>query len=156
LALAGYAYRDDILSVATRVYGELRPGQPIVDAKTGKVSFTRGLGGHFEVDSTVNGATIPLIFDTGASAVVLTYDDARKAGIDTRHLSFDTAVSTANGVGEAASVLLDTVNVGGIVRHHVRAYVADRGALDTSLLGMTFLETLSRYAVTRDSLELTN
>src|SRR6185312_4368436 len=27
LALAGYTYRDDILSVATRVYGELRPGQ---------------------------------------------------------------------------------------------------------------------------------
>jgi aspartyl protease family protein len=34
--------------------------------------------------------------------------------------------------------------------------VTEGGALDTSLLGMTFLETLSRYAVTKDSLELTN
>lgn len=156
LALAGYTYRDDILSVATRVYGELRPGQPVIDARTGRVSFTRGLGGHFEVAASVNGANLPLIFDTGASAVVLTYADARKAGIDPRRLTFNTAVSTANGVGQAASVVLDDVTVGGIVRHNVRAYVADRGALDTSLLGMTFLETLSSYAVSRDSLELTN
>jgi aspartyl protease family protein len=156
LALAGYAYREELTSVAMRVYGELTPGQPIVDGKTGDVSFRRGLSGHFEVKSRINGTTIPLIFDTGASAVVLTYEDARRAGIDTRHLMFDTPVSTANGTGRAAIVSLETVDVGGIVRHNVRAYIADRGALDTSLLGMTFLETLSRYAVTRDSLQLSN
>jgi len=53
-------------------------------------------------------------------------------------------------------VRLDTINIGGIVRRNVRAYIADRGALDTSLLGMTFLETLSRYSVSRDSLQLTD
>jgi aspartyl protease family protein len=156
LALTGYAYRAEIMSVATRVYGELAPGRPIVDSRTGQVSFRRGLGGHFQVDATVNGATIPLIFDTGASAMVLTSADARKAGIDPDRLRFDTAVSTANGMGRAAIVTLDNVDVGGIVRHRIRAYVTEGGALDTSLLGMTFLETLTRYAVTKDSLELTN
>jgi aspartyl protease family protein len=156
LALTGYAYRAEIMSVATRVYGELAPGRPIVDSRTGQVSFRRGLGGHFQVDATVNGATIPLIFDTGASAMVLTSADARKAGIDPTRLRFDTAVSTANGMGRAAIVTLDNVDVGGIVRHRIRAYVTEGGALDTSLLGMTFLETLTRYAVTKDSLELTN
>ncbi|MDR3472947.1 MAG: TIGR02281 family clan AA aspartic protease [Devosia sp.] len=156
LALGGYAYREELTSVATRVYGELAPGQPIVDRKTGDVSFRRGLSGHFQVNSHIDGVTIPLIFDTGASAVVLTYEDARRAGIDTRHLLFDTPVSTANGTGRSAIISLDTIDVGGIVRRHVRAYIADRGALDTSLLGMTFLETLSRYAVTKDSLQLTD
>ena len=52
------------------------------------------------------------------------------------------------------SLIVD--EVGGIVRQNVRAYVAERGALDTSLLGMTFLETLSRYSVTRDSLQLSD
>ena len=156
VAIAGYAYRTEITSVATRLYGELTPGQPIVDAKSGDVSFRRGLSGHFEVKSEINGAAIPLIFDTGASAMVLTYEDARKAGIDTRHLLFDTPVATANGTGRAAIVRLDDVDIGGIVRKNIRAYVADRGALDTSLLGMTFLETLSRYSVTRDSLQLTD
>ena len=31
-----------------------------------------------------------------------------------------------------------------------------KGALETSLLGMTFLETLSGYAVTQDDLVLTD
>src|SRR5665213_944111 len=59
LALTGYAYRDEIMSVATRVYGELTPGQPIIDTRTGEVTFRRSLGGHFEVDATINGKTIP-------------------------------------------------------------------------------------------------
>jgi len=156
VALAGYTYRDDIMNVASRMYGELTPGQPIVDSRTGAVSFRRGLGGHFEVDARINGAKIPLIFDTGASAMVLTAGDARKAGIDTSRLLFDTPVSTANGTGRAAIVSLDSIDIGGIVRHNLRAYVTENSALETSLLGMTFLETLSRYAVTKDSLELTN
>ncbi|MEO8883424.1 MAG: TIGR02281 family clan AA aspartic protease [Devosia sp.] len=156
IVLAGYTYRDEIMSVASRMYGELTPGQPIVDSRTGNVSFRRGLGGHFEVSARINGARIPLIFDTGASAMVLTASDARKAGIDTSHLLFSTPVSTANGTGRAAIVSLDHIDVGGIVRSNVRAYVTENDALETSLLGMTFLETLSRYAVTKDSLELTN
>jgi aspartyl protease family protein len=47
IALTGYTYRDEIMSVASRVYGELTPGQPVVDIKTGRVMFRRGLGGHF-------------------------------------------------------------------------------------------------------------
>lgn len=156
VVLAGYAYRSEIMNVATRVYGELSPGQPVVDSRTGQVTFHRGLGGHFDVTARINDASIPMIFDTGASAMVLTSADAEKAGIDTSHLAFDTDVSTANGTGKAAVIFLNTVDVGGIVRHNIRAYVTEGGALETSLLGMTFLETLSRYAVTRDSLELTN
>jgi aspartyl protease family protein len=44
--------------------------------------------------------------------------------------------------------------VGGIRRSKVQAFVAERGALDGSLLGQTFLSTLSRYSVTGDKLEL--
>ena len=156
IVLVGYTYRVELMSTAARVVGELAPGQPIIDQKTGKVGFQRGLTGHFEVSSKINGATVPLIFDTGASAVVLTVSDARRAGLDTAHLAFDTPVSTANGTGRAAIVDLDRIDIGGIVRTHVRAYVTSDNALETSLLGMTFLETLTGYAVTRDSLELTN
>lgn len=156
VAFTGYAYRDDIMNVASRVYGELTPGQPTIDSKTGTVTFRRGFGGHFEVSARIDGAKVPLIFDTGASAVVLTAEDAQRAGIDTRKLIYDTPVSTANGTGRAAIVYLDRIDVGGIVRNHVRAYITQPGALDTSLLGMTFLETLSRYAVTQDALELSN
>ena len=153
-ALVGYSYREDIKGVAARVFGELSPTSAIIDSRNGTASFRRGIDGHYLVAATVNGTALPLLFDTGASAVVLSYADAKKAGIDVASLTFDTPVTTANGTGRAAVVTLDTMDVGGIKRLHVPAFVADRGALDGSLLGMTFLETLSRYSVAGDRLEL--
>ena len=97
-----------------------------------------------------------MIFDTGASAVVLTQDDARSAGIAVERLDYVVPVKTANGTGRAALTTLDFVQVGDIVRRNIRAYVADRGALETSLLGMTFLETLHSYSVRQDALVLTD
>lgn len=155
-AVAGltYAYRDELTGIAGRVAGELQPGVALVDAEQGTATFRRGMGGHFEINATVNGHTTPMIFDTGASAVVLTIADAEAAGIDTAGLAFTIPVSTANGTGRAARVRLDRIEVGGIVRERVVAFVSEDGALDMSLLGMTFLETLSRYSVTQNSLEL--
>lgn len=154
VALVGYAYRDDLSGIAARVVGELVPGQAVVDAEAGTATFRSGRDGHFQVEGTVNGARIRMIFDTGASAVVLTAFDARQAGIDTAALDFNVPVSTANGTGQAAIVRLDVIEVGGIVRNNVRAFVAEADALDTSLLGMSFLETLTRYSVSSNSLEL--
>lgn len=156
IAMLGYAYRDDINVVAARVFGDLMPGTAIVDAERGTATFRKGRDGHFQIDGEINGAEITMIFDTGASAVVLTSADARKAGIDTAGLQFNIPVSTANGTGRAASVLLDRIKIGSIVRERVRAFVAEAEALDTSLMGMSFLETLSRYTVSSNSLEMTD
>lgn len=154
VAMLSYAYRDELTGMAGRVMGELQPGVALVDAERGTATFRRGIGGHFEIAATINGHTTPMIFDTGASAVVLTLADAREAGIDTADLRFTVPVSTANGTGQAARVKLDQLEVGGIVRRNVVAFVTEEAALETSLLGMTFLETLSRYSVTQNSLEL--
>jgi aspartyl protease family protein len=153
-ALVGYTYREDIKGIAAQVFGELSPTTAIIDSHNGTATFRRGVDGHFLVASTVNGASLPLLFDTGASAVVLSYADADKAGIDVAALNFGTPVTTANGTGRAAMVTLDEMDVGGIKRRNVPAFVAERGALEGSLLGMTFLSTLSRYSVAGDRLEL--
>lgn len=154
IAGVGYAFRDEISGIAGRVVGELQPGVALVDAGRRTATFRRGIGGHFELNATINGHTTPMIFDTGASAVVLTIADAEAAGIETETLRFTIPVSTANGTGRAARVRLDRLEVGGIVREGVVAFVTEAEALETSLLGMTFLETLSRYSVTQNSLEL--
>jgi len=154
VALVGYAYRDDLGGIAARVFGELMPGIAVVDENAGTATFRAGRDGHFVVNARVNGADIRTIFDTGASAVVLTAADARAAGLDTASLRFDVPVSTANGTGRAAVVRLEQLEVGGIVRRNVRAFVAEAEALTTSLLGMSFLETLTRYSVSANSLEL--
>ena len=156
VALVGYAFRDDLSGVAARVFGELVPGSAIVNTEAGTATFRRDRGGHFEVVATVNGARLPLIFDTGATAVVLTQADAEAAGIDTSSLRYTIPVATANGTGRAAGVRLDSIEVGGIVRRNIPAFVAEASALDTSLLGMTYLETLSSYAVSSNGLVLTD
>ncbi|MEO6012794.1 MAG: TIGR02281 family clan AA aspartic protease [Devosia sp.] len=152
--LLGYTYREDLKAAAARVFGELSPTSAIVDSRNGTASFRRGMDGHFTVASTIDGASLPLLFDTGASAVVLSYADAQRAGIDVKALSFTLPVMTANGTGRAALVTLDHIEIGNISRRNIRAFVAENGALQGSLLGMSFLETLSRYAVAGDMLEL--
>lgn len=152
----GYTYRDDLQIVAARVFGELVPGGARIDRERGTATFRAGRDGHYQIAATINGAGIVTVFDTGASAVVLTEDDARSAGVDVANLRYNIPVSTANGTGRAAQVMLDSIEVGGIVRHNIRAFVAEDRALEQSLLGMTFLRTLSRYAVTGNSLELTD
>lgn len=154
VVFVGYAYRDDLSLVASRVFGDLVPGVAMVDEERGTASFRGGRDGHFIVNASINGADIRTIFDTGASAVVLTHADAERIGLSTDALRYDVRVSTANGTGNAAAVTLDRIDVGGIVRNNVRAFVAEAGMLDTSLLGMSYLGTLSRYAVTGNSLEL--
>ncbi|SFZ85821.1 aspartyl protease family protein [Devosia enhydra] len=154
VVLVGYSYRDDLQGAAARVFGELMPGRAIIDQTTGNVTFRAGRDGHFLVDASVNGAPMTLLFDTGASAVVLTHADAEAAGIDVDALRYNVPVSTANGTGRAASIVLERVDVGGIARNRVRAFVAEDGALQTSLLGMSFLETLRRYSVSSNALEL--
>ncbi len=154
VAMVTYAYRDELLGVVGRVAGEFQPGVALVDAEAGTATFRRGMNGHFEVNATINGHTTPMIFDTGASAVVLTIADARAAGVNVEGLRYTVPVSTANGQGLAARTRLDSIEVGGIVRRNLTAFVTEEGALETSLLGMTFLETLTRYSVTQNSLEL--
>lgn len=154
VAAGGYTYRFEIAGIANRVIGELAPEAAIVSADGESVLFRRGLRGSFFLQAHVNDRPVRMIFDTGASAVVLTLDDARAAGIDVDRLRFGVPVQTANGTGQAAIVTLDEIDIGGIVRHDIRAYVAENGALDTSLLGMSFLETLQRYSVSQDTLEL--
>ena len=106
------------------------------------------------ITARVNGARASFLFDTGASAVVLTAADARRAGVDASRLAFDVPVATANGAAMAAEVWLDQIAIGPIVMRNVPALIARPGALDESLLGMSFLERLKSYAVERDRLVL--
>ena len=152
--VVGYTYRGDLQRVGQRVFGALQPGAALVDPQTGNVHVSRAFGGSFRIDASINGADVPMIFDTGATAVVLSHADALVAGIDTASLDYSVPVQTANGTGRAAPIRLDTIEVGNIARKDVRAFIVEDNALETSLLGMTFLETLSRYTVTQDSLEL--
>lgn len=154
IALTGvYAYRFEATDIVGRIASQLFPSEPQV-GRGGEVIVNRRLSGEFAIIGRVNGARVTFLFDTGASTVVLTAADARRAGVDAGALSFDVPVATANGAAMAAEVRLDQIAIGPIVMRNVPALVARRGALDESLLGMSFLERLKSYTVERDRLVL--
>jgi aspartyl protease family protein len=104
-----------------------------------------GVNGHFFSEIDVNGRRIATMVDTGASLIALTYDDARTIGLAPSPSDFTHSVSTANGVARVAPITLDRVQMGDISVRNVRAVVVERGKLEMTLLGNSFLGRLSRY-----------
>jgi aspartyl protease family protein len=110
--------------------------------------------GHYMTTATINGSSIPVMVDTGASTVALSFEDARRAGIRSSDLDFRMPVSTANGTAQAAPVVIRRITIGGITVEDVAAMVLPEGALSGSLLGMSFLSRLDGYEVRQGTLIL--
>lgn len=149
--VVGYTYRFELKDVSQRVLAELAPGLA-VSRSAHTVEIVRGRGGDFQVAAQVNGNRVAMVIDTGASAVVLTQDDAKAAGLPLEVLRYDVTVDTANGRTSAAAVTLDRIGVGSIVERAVPALVVQAGQLRTSLLGMSFLNRLESWQVRGDKL----
>lgn len=107
--------------------------------------------GHFITVGVVNGVSLRFLVDTGASSVVLSSADARRAGANylsgTRRLT-----QTANGVVPVYSVKLDSLRIGDITLNNVDASVIEGDKLPIALLGMSFL---NRMEMKRDGTTLT-
>jgi aspartyl protease family protein len=146
-----YTYRAELRTVADRVMAEIVPGRP---AQRGErvVEIARGRAGDFRVAAQVNGSRVSMVLDTGASAVVLTQEAAKAAGLPLEVLSYSVNVDTANGRTRAAAVTLDRLAVGGIAERSVPALIAQPGQLSVSLLGMSFLNRLESWEVRGDKL----
>ena len=110
--------------------------------------------GTFALQAEVNGETLDMLFDTGATFVVLRAEDAERAGIDPSSLSYSARASTANGETAVARVTIRTLTVGGITRHNIPAIVSMPGQLSNNLLGQSFMSRLSGYRLQGDQLIL--
>ncbi len=140
-----YTYRVPMMDVGNRVLAELVPGRAITHGHT--VEFARADTGDFRIGAEINGVSVGMVLDTGASSVVLTHEAAKAAGLPTEFVKYSVSVETANGHTLAAPVMLDRVAVGGILERKVPALIAQPGQLRTSLLGMSFLNRLRSFEV---------
>jgi aspartyl protease family protein len=111
---------------------------------------------QFVTDADINGRSVKVLVDTGATAVALSYEDADRIGLRPRGLVFDVPIQTANGPGKAARVKLDKVKVKGVTVRDVDGMVLQKGALKGTLLGMSFLSRLRSFAVQDGKLVLEN
>jgi len=159
--LAGYNYRYEIGQLGYRIAGEFGappPAQVTEQSASGQqsVRIRRRGDGHFIATVTVNGASVPMLVDTGASTVVLKQTDAKKLGIETTRLKYTVPVQTANGVAYAAHVRIRSAAIGQIAIDNIDALVAQPGVLKESLLGMTFLSRLRSYEFAGNFLTIRN
>jgi aspartyl protease family protein len=159
LLVGGYSYREEILSLGHRVVGELLPPGSVLRADTQiegerSVRIRRRPDGHFIAKTQVNGVSLTMLIDTGASTVVLKPADAQRLGIDVDKLKYTVPVQTANGTTYAAHVRLRNLTLGPISVNDVEALVSKPGSLKENLLGMSFLSRLRSYEFTTDMLTL--
>ncbi len=108
--------------------------------------------GGYQIDFEANGAGLHGVIDTGATAMILTYEDARSAGIDVDSLSFSHEFDTANGSTYAAATRLNSLNFGPVVYDDVNVYVSQAGDLDTNLIGMSIVRRFKAIHANGDNM----
>ena len=118
-----------------------QPYAPPVASERTSVTLVSDVRGHFVTAGNINGASVRLMVDSGASMVSMGPSDAKRAGID--YLAGNkTYANTANGVALAYHVRLNKVQVGDIVLYNVEGLVHENINLPVVLLGMSFLGRL--------------
>jgi aspartyl protease family protein len=148
-AVLAYGDPHQIAKASTLVSGMLRKPAP-----ARAVQISRGKGGEFALRATINGVAAPMVIDTGATSVVLTFETAKAAGLPLELLDYNVDVETAGGHTRAARLTLDRLAIGRLVERSVPALVVPRGQMKTNLLGMSFLDRLESWEVRADSLML--
>jgi len=118
------------------------------------IEVPRGRGGHFSMTLDLNGVPTELLVDTGATDFVLSMRDAERAGIDVDNLIFSGSARTANGVVRTAFARVDEITLGPFTYEGVPVSI-NEGDLDTSLLGMSFLDRFERIEIRGDRMILT-
>lgn len=119
-----------------------------------EVVLPAGPGGHFDATLELNGRSVHGLIDTGATVVALNETTARRIGLSLSTLDYSISVTTANGLAKAASVTLKRVKIGSIAVDNVQAMVLPDAALSGTLVGMSFLNRLSSFAVEDGALRL--
>lgn len=145
LLVLAYSYRDDFRRLYHRVSSELSPGTS--QSGQGFVRIKAARDGHFYTRATLNGATIRLLIDTGATSTVLSQAAARKAGINVDKLTFPLTLNTANGPVKAAVVKINRFALGDAILRDDRVLVTARPGDSVSVLGMRTLNRFYGYSV---------
>ncbi|MBK0398955.1 TIGR02281 family clan AA aspartic protease [Limibaculum sp. M0105] len=151
--LVAYSFRADVQAGLAEIRGVPMQSVALSQARV-EAELRRGWDGHYRADAIVNGVGMRLMVDTGATMVLIPYEQASAIGIDTGGLDFSIPVMTANGRSTVAPIRIASIGVGQIMVRDVPAAVAQPGRLQTGLLGMSFLDQLGETSFQGDRLFL--
>lgn len=121
------------LTVSTRI------GTKFARPAPQEVIILKNSNRQYITTAKINGRSARVLVDTGANIVAMNSNHARALGVDVSK-GTPSRVGTASGVAEARSVLLQSVDVGGIEIQHVQATVIEGDFPELVLLGVSYLQ----------------
>jgi aspartyl protease family protein len=101
--------------------------------------------GHFHADIYVRGIPVRTLVDTGASLVSFSTEDAAKFGLREESGQKKAQFNTANGLVTASIIRIPEMRLQGITVYDVEAAIMPPGAMQGTLLGMSFMKKLQSY-----------
>lgn len=109
----------------------------------GEASIAADAGGQFRTSALIEGQSVDVMVDTGATLVAITAETAERLGVSVDPAAPKWRVNTANGVSLVSPVTLRRVSVGDVEMVNVEAVVMPSGATTMNLLGASFLKRLA-------------
>ncbi len=109
------------------------------EAKRKRVIVNKGGHNGYFVNGVINGHSVRMLVDTGATHIAMSSEVAKRIGIDYLRKGKKTPMRTASDIVEGWFLLLERVSVGGIDVHNVRASVTEGRFPHDVLLGMSYL-----------------
>lgn len=120
----------------------------------GRAVLVAANDGHYFAQAYLNQKPIRSIIDTGATVVALSYEDARRLGINPHKADYTIPVNTASGRIFYAPTKLRSVRIGNVEIRNLDAIVAPKGAMSITLIGMNYLNKLKSFHFNRGKLTL--
>lgn len=117
--------------------------------------LTREADGHFYANVAVDGQSLRMLVDTGASVVALTGANAEALGLRWDPAEIAPVAQGASGPVEGVNVIIPELTMGDHVAHNVDALIIPEG-LAISLLGQSFLSTLGEVQMSGDQMIVGN
>jgi aspartyl protease family protein len=110
-----------------------------MQASAVEVVLQRNRWGHYVVTGYINGEAATFMLDTGATDISVPAELAQRLGLKR---GIELTYQTANGPAKAWATRLQSVGIGPIELHDLRAHINPNVSGDEVLLGMTFLKQL--------------
>lgn len=111
----------------------------VIQGEQVEVRLESNVQGHFVADGRINGETVTFLLDTGATDVAIPAELADRLELPR---GAPVMLQTANGQTTGYRTVLDSLGLGGILLHDVRALIAPGFGGEQVLLGMSALKQL--------------
>ena len=111
-----------------------------VDPETPVITITRSRDGHYWVNGKINGQSVRMVLDTGATNISISTKEADRLGLRYKNGKLH-RYQTANGTVSGYQITLNSVSIQGLEENNIEASVIPSD--HPILLGMSFLKRVN-------------